>query len=172
MDVIIEASPCIDVKHTSKAKEELYQLPFEVSRISNKLGGVPEKRFGFWESDQAFEKRMIQWEAAEKVVLFTGWSCKDLIQYQEIRNKTTNTVITFEASEYEVNHQGRKFLFPVLPETIDDFITDLKRIGVALFWKQEIADIYGIDNVTSNQKIIDYYSLIKNFNGSSSQKWQ
>jgi len=171
MDVIIEASPCIDVKHTSKAKEELYHLPFEVSRIANPLGALPVKMGGFWESDQAFEKRMDKWLEAEKLVLFQGWSCKDMIQYQEIRNKTTNTVITFEPSEYEVNHLGKKFLFPVHPDTIDDFITDLKRIGVALFWKQEIADIYGVDNVTSNQKIIDYYDLINKLNGSSPKKW-
>lgn len=169
--IIIEASPYIDVKHTNeKAKTELYALPFETSRIANKFGSEkPVKLFGFWESDNAYQDRLDKWNIEEKYRLFDGWSCKDMYHFQEIYNKKTNTIITFEHNEYEVNHQGRKFLFPLLPETIDDFITDLKRIGVVLFWKQEIADIYGIDNITSNKKIIDYYEFLKKLGNSNEQ---
>jgi hypothetical protein len=161
--IIIEASPFIDVKHSDeKVKKELYNQPFQVSKIANKHGAVvPQKLFGFWESDSVFQTRLEKWEQEEKNVLFDGWACKDMYHYQEIYNKRNNTIITFETNEYEVNHSGRKFLFPLLPDTIDDFINDLKRIGITLFWKQEIADIYGVDKVTSNEKIIDYYSMVK-----------
>jgi hypothetical protein len=164
--IIVEASPFIDVKHSDEsAKKELYNLPFEVSRIANKQGAsIPKKMYGFWESDSAFADRLEKWNDEEKKVLFEGWSCKDMYHFQEIYDIKTNTIITFESNEYEVNYSGRKFLFPLLPDTIDDFINDLKRIGIKLFWKPEIADIYGIENVTSNKKIIDYYGILKEFN--------
>jgi len=170
MIVKIEASPFIDTKGSIEAKNGLYNLSFDFSRIANKFGEIPVKMGGFWESDQAFDKRLSKWNAEEQIVLFEGWVCKDMHHYQEIYDKEKNIVITFEINEYEVNYSGRKFLFQVLPDTIDDFINDLKRIGIKLFWKQEIADIYGIDNITSNKKIIDYYALIKKLNGSGTKK--
>ena len=168
--IVIEASPYIDVNTNEKAKKELYALPFEISRVANKISiERPVKMFGFWESDNAYQDRLNLWNEEEKYRLFEGWSCKDMYHFQEIYNKSTNTIITFEHTEYEVNHQGRKFLLPLLPETIDDFITDLKRIGIALFWKQEIADIYGINNITSNKKIIDYYEFVKKLGNANEQ---
>lgn len=169
--IVIEASPYIDVvKPNEKAKNELFALPFETTRIANKIANErPVKLFGFWESDDAYLERLNKWDIEENYRLFDGWTCKDMYYFQEIYNKTTNTIITFEPTEYEINHQGRKFLIPLLPETIDDFITDLKRIGITLFWKQEIADIYGIDNITSNKKIIDYYKFVKNLGNANEQ---
>ncbi len=166
MEILVEASPYIDTVGSSKAKSELYNIPFEFNRIGNALGEKPIKHFGFWESDNAFADRLDKWKNAEKNVLFEGWICKDMLHFQELRIK--NISITIEPTTYEVNYSGRKFLFPQLPDTIDDFINDFKRIGIKLFWKQEIADIYGIEHVTSNKKIIDYYSLLKELHGAGS----
>lgn len=163
--IVIEASPFIDVKATSEAAKELYNSPFEIRKLANLLGyEKPKKLYGFWESDNAYLDRLNKWETAENDVLFEGLSCKDMFHYQEVTIISTSTIITFETNLYEINHLGKKFLFPVLPDTIDDFINDLKRIGIVLFWKQKIADFYGIDSVTSNKKIIDYYTLVKNLN--------
>lgn len=163
-NIVLEASPYIDTKGSDKAKNELYTIPFDYKKIANPLGEKPVKRYGFLESDSAFADRLDEWEKAEANVLFDGWTCKDLFHFQEIRFK--NVIITLEINSYEVNYGGRKFTFQLLPDTIDDFINDLKRIGIILFWKPEIADIYGIENVTSNKKIIDYYGLLKELNGS------
>jgi hypothetical protein len=164
--VLVAASPFIDTKCSNKAKVELYNISFDYQKIANPFGERPVNNHGFWESDEGYNDRLKEWEEAEKNVLFGGWVCKDLHQFQELRTK--NVIVTLETMTYEVNYCGKSFIFPQLPETIDDFINDLKRIGITIFWKQEIADIYGIDNVTSNQKIIDYYSLLKNIDGSSS----
>lgn len=159
----IEASPYIAIKNPNeKVRNELYTLPFEISLIANKFGpSHPVKYHGFWESNEAYLERLENWKKEEKNRLFDGWSCKDMYHFTEIYNEETHTIITFEPNEYEVNYSGRKFLFQILPDTIDDFINDLKRIGVPLFWKKEIADIYGIQNITSNQNIINYYSMIE-----------
>lgn len=166
MEIRVETSPYIDTKGSDKAKNELYNIPFDFKKISNPFGGRPVKMGGFWESDEAYSSRLIEWENAEKEVLFEEWTCKDMYHYQEIRSKSVT--VTIEPTVYEINYSGKKFSFSVLPDTIDDFINDLKRIGIKLFWKPEIVDIYGIDNITSNKKIIDYYDLLKKLDGSGS----
>jgi len=167
MEPKIEASPFINTKCSIKAKNKLYNLPFEFDRIANKSGEEPVKMGGFWESDEGFKERVNFWTENEKRVLFNGWVCKDMQFYQEIYDKDRNIFIIFEANEYVVNYSDRKFHFPLLPETIDDFITDLRRIGIKLFWKPEIVDSFGIENISSNKKIIDYYRIIKDLNGTS-----
>lgn len=161
---LLEASPYIDTIGSIKAKNELYNIGFDYKKIANPFGERPVKMDGFWESDEGFSKRLKEWEDAEQQVLFNGWVCKNLYHFQEIRTK--NVIITIETNIYEVNYGGRKFSFEVLPDTIDEFITDLKRIGIKLFWKKEIVDIYGSDNITSDKKIVDYYGIIKQLNGS------
>jgi hypothetical protein len=168
--VLVEASPFVNVnKLDERVREELYAQPFSFNKIANKLGSRPQKMFGFWESDNAYHDRLTEWESAEKDVLFEGWECKDMYQYQELVNRKSNIIITLEMKDYEVNYnggiKGGKYLYPTHPETIDEFITDLKRMGITLFWKQKIADIYGIECVTSNKKIIDYYGYIKQQEG-------
>lgn len=164
MEIRVEASPYIDTKGSDKARVELYDSSFDFKKIANPFGERPVIRGGFWESDNAFANRLKEWENAQKEVLFENWTCKNMFHYQEIRTK--NVTITIEATVYEVNYSGRKFLFPVLPYTIDDFINDFKRIGIKLFWNPKIADIYGIDNISSDKKIIDYYGLLKILDGS------
>jgi len=160
---VIEASPFICVSVSNKeAKDKLYGIPFDTSLVANRFGDRPVKLYGFWESDQSYEKRLDAWQKEENKVLFTGWLCKDMFQFKELQNRGSKIIITVSETKYDVNYSGRKFEFPVLPDTVDDFITDLKRIGITLLWKPEIADIYGIDSVTSNTKIIDYYGWIKN----------
>ncbi len=91
-----------------------------------------------------------------------------MYHFKELQNRGSKIVITIEETRYVVNYAGRKFEISILPDTLDDFINDLKRIGITLLWKPEIADIYGIESITSNKKIIDYYAILKNINGSSS----
>ena len=165
--ILIEASPFLQVSEpTEMVKKNLYNLPFSYNKIANKIGNRPEKLYGFWESDNRYAERLENWEKTEEEVLFEGWECKDMYQYQELIHRKGNVIITLEMQGYEVNTNGRKFFFPTHPETIDEFITDLKRIGITLFWKQRIADIYGIKSITANQKIIDYYGYIKEQEGS------
>lgn len=169
----IEAAPFIGTNLSIKAKEELYALPFEFDRVANRHGKRPENNLGFLESDEAYHKRLKEWMDEEKKVLFDGWVCKNMQFYQEIYNEEKKIFITFETNEYAVRYLRKEFLFPSLPETIDEFITDLKRIGIALFWKQELVKHYSVEALTPeiNKKVIDYYGIIKKaqekHNGSS-----
>lgn len=165
---VIEASPFIRVSVSSQeVKDKLYGLSFDTSLVANRFGERPIKLYGFWESNDSYQKRLDAWQKEEDKVLFTGWLCKDMFQFKELQHRGSKIVITYNETQYEVNYSGRKFPFSVLPNTVDDFINDLKRIGITLLWKPEIADIYGIESITSNQKIIDYYRLVKEINGSS-----
>lgn len=157
----IEAAPFIETNLSIKAKEGLYTLPFDFSRIANKHGKKPENNRGFLESDEAFAKRLKEWTDENQKVLFDGWICKNMQFYQEIYNEEKKIFITFESNEYAVRYLKKEFLFPTLPETIDEFITDLKRVGIALFWKEELLNKHTIEALTSKKKVIDYYGIIK-----------
>lgn len=157
----IEASPFINTKLLIKVKEELYTLPFEYERIGNKEGKKPINNLGFLESDEAFYVRLKKWEVEEQKLIFEGWSCKDMQFFQELYNEEKKIFITFEVNEYQVRYAGKEFIIQSIPDTIDEFITDLKRLGIALYWKEELVDIYGIENIASNNKTIDYYGMVK-----------
>jgi hypothetical protein len=167
----VEVSPFIDTNLSIKAKEELYSIPFSYERIANKLGEKPIKNFGFLESEEGYNQRLKKWLKEDDHVLFYGWICKDMLHYQEIRNIENTIVITFEFNEYVVKYGKKEYVFPVHPDTIDDFINDMKRIGVKLHWNEKIVDIYGIENISSHKKVVDYHQILKDLksnNGPSS----
>jgi hypothetical protein len=153
----IEVAPYIDTNCSERTKNELYKIPFDYKLIANPDGVMPIKSLGFLESNEGFEKRLSEWLIKEEKVIFEGWICKNMFQFQEIRYN--NIIITLEQNNYEVSYYNKVYNFPFLPETIDDFINDLKRIGITLFWKEKIVDIYGIENLKSSKKIIDFLSI-------------
>jgi len=157
----IEAAPYIETKCSVKAKEELYLVPFDFNKIANKHGKKPINNLGFLESDEAFYKRLKLWKDEESSVFFEGWVCKDMQFFQEFYNEEKKIFITFEYNVYIVSYMRKELVYPTIPDTIDEFITDLKRIGIALHWKNELSDIYGIENITSKNKIVDYYGILK-----------
>lgn len=155
-----EASPFINTTNNIYIKEELYNKFFDVSKLGNIKGCKPIKGFGFLESDNSYIDRLDTWLLHEKDVFFDGWTCKNLNHWQVLTNNENDITITIEPNNYTVNISHREFNFPSLPDTIDDFINDLKRIGVKLFWHNNIVEKFGYEEITSNKKIVEYYSII------------
>lgn len=161
MNLDFEASPYINTIANEKARKELYANYFDVPLIGNIKGAKPVKGYGFWESDEAFSDRLKEWEQNELNVLFDGWVCKDMKHFQVFTREYDDTVLTFEFSSYTVAVAGKQFLFPLLPDTIDDLITDLKRVGVKMFWKPEVLKKFTPEAVTSSKKVVEYYRIIR-----------
>lgn len=158
-----EASPSLHVEGNNFiARIGLYNQYFDVAKFANLKGSKPVKGAGFWESDEAFNERLKSWETHEKDVLFEGWVCKDMNHFQVIKHEEDDVVLNFELHDYSITVAGKKFTFPVLPETIDDLITDFRRIGVKLFWKENVIVNYGLNNVTSHKKVVEHYKIIRN----------
>jgi hypothetical protein len=157
-----EASPSIYTNGNDPKAKTLYQQYFGVSKLGNLKGSKPVKGAGFWESDEAFNERLKDWEDHEKNVLFEGWICKDMKHFQVLHHEKDEVILNFEFDKYSITVDGKKFEFPVLPERIDDLITDFRRIGVKLFWKESVVEQYGYKAITSDTKVMEHYKIIRN----------
>lgn len=157
--VMIEAAPYIYLEGDENVKNQLYTNFFDVSHFGNIKGDKPIKGYGFWESDDAYAKRLKEWENYEKDVYFEGWTCKDMRLWQVFTNNDGVTVV-FEINSYNVTINNKEYHFPILPETIDDLINDFKRVGVKLYWKESIINKFGHKNLVSDKRVVEYHKIM------------
>lgn len=156
----VEASPYNRTVGDETVKNELYLKYFDVKHLGNIKGSMPLLGVDFNETESAYAKRLRVWKQADYDVLFSDWKIKDLKHFQVATNNDGDT-LHIEPSSYSITTAGKEFHFPVLPETIDDFINDCKRIGLKLFWKQEIIDKFGADRISSETKVIEYHKILR-----------
>jgi hypothetical protein len=86
--------------------------------------------------------------------LFEGWERNDFTQY--VSSDGTIVEITDEG-EYCVNKTTLS-----LPETLDDFINDMRRMGVELYWANWIEENYEPKDFLPQNKIEGYYMDLLN----------
>src|SRR5258705_4633460 len=134
MENNVEAAPFIHTVGDTGVKDGLYLKYFSVEQVGNLKGSMPICGVDFQETEIAYSKRLRDWRFADREVLFNGWIVKDMKHWQHLTSTDGETTILFEFKTYEIVNGGKVYIFPVLPETIDDFINDCKRIGVKLFW--------------------------------------
>lgn len=146
MNSRLEVSPYIHTVGDETVKNNLYLKYFDVKHIGNLKGSMPILGVDFNETDAAYVKRLRAWKLADQDVLFSNWTIKDLKHFQVAVSDAGDT-IQFDFATYHIKTIHKEYLFPVLPNTIDDFILDCTRIGVKLFWKQEIIDKFGADHL-------------------------
>lgn len=164
MKINNEVAPYILSKSSEDAKNKLYLKTFDVSLIANIKGEKPIYKFGFIESQEAYSKRLEIWEEHEKNVIFDGWQCNDLGLFQILTNKYDNTQIEItQYSGYVVKPMKDKKIEyrHTLPERVDDFITDCRRLSIKLFWKENIMNEHG-DTITCDKddRVVDFYRII------------
>jgi len=160
----IEAAPYIFTMGDEKVKDELYLKYFDVKLIGNLKGSMPLFGVDYDESEDGYNKRLREWRFADREVLFEGWMVKDMKHSKVLYNHDKTISILFEFKDYTITIEGKEYFFPVLPETIDDFINDCKRIGLKLFWKREIIDKFGVEKITSDNKVVEYHKFLKKLN--------
>ncbi len=157
-----EVAPYILSRGDDSARKKLYLLPFDVTLIANVKGDRPIFKEGFLETQETYMKRLKIWEEHEEKLIFEGWSCKDLGMFQVLTREYDATKIEITPfSGYSVTTEtGKKIEYYTLPDTVDDFITDLRRLGIKLFWKDRIMDMYG-GMITCDKEVVEYYKIIK-----------
>lgn len=161
MKIKVEASHYIHTSGDQFVKKDLYLLKFSVNHIGNIHGLMPFIGVDFNETDEGYAKRLRTWKLADRDVLFTGWKVKDMGHWQVLQNEDSTCSINFEFSTYSILLYGKEYVFNAHPETIDDFITDCKRIGLKLFWNTQIIDKFGIDKITSSTKVLEYHKILR-----------
>lgn len=160
MTTSIEAAPFAHTTGDQSIKEKLYLKHFDVKFLGNIKGSLPVMGVDFNETEVAYAKRLREWKLAENEVIFSGWKLKDMKHYQVATN-ADGISIHVDFNAYSITVGRREYKFPILPETIDDFINDCKRIGIKLFWKQEIIDNFGMERITSERKVIEFYKIVR-----------
>lgn len=159
MNQLLEVAPYIHTVGDERVKNELYLSYFDVKQVGNVKGAMPIIGIDFNETEASYAKRLRNWRFADREVLFDGWIVKDMKHWHVMQRE--DVIIIFEFTTYTVTIGAKEYKFNVLPETVDDFINDFKRIGVKLFWKQEIIDKFGKDKLSSSKKVIEYHKILK-----------
>lgn len=74
-------------------------------------------------------------------VFFLDWRGVDMIGWYKLINPNCNVTIEFYIDEYKI-HMGKKIHTFMFPTTINDFISDCKRVDLKLYWDYETLDKY------------------------------
>jgi len=91
-------------------------------------------------------------------VSFTDWYFKDKGNYTQYINKTDNRIIIeCNAITYKIIN-GREYVIPFHPKTIDQFITDCQRAGVTLYWNETILDLVDYQHLLIGKEIEEYHT--------------
>lgn len=117
-----------------------YSQPFSINVIANPIGEVCPVHAKDFSSmrDKDYEK----WADTEKNILFKYW------MKSEFGNDFINVkgnCIYFKTDSYVIrtdrDNPETAVIFP-LPSTLDDFINDCNRVGIELYWKENVVNKY------------------------------
>ena len=90
--------------------------------------------------------------------LFEGWIGKDMMSWHKFTNQQ-NIVLEFYSNHYDISKKGGtlkyKLSFP--PKNINDFINDMHRYGVELFWSQWVDENFEPKDFLHKDDIKQYY---------------
>lgn len=86
---------------------------------------------------------------------FDGWKGKDMGNYFKCSDSCGNE-IEFYANKYLIKTKYNANSLP-LPTTLDCFLLDMERVGVDLYWNDEIVEKYSPRNMLSKESIHKYY---------------
>lgn len=89
-------------------------------------------------------------------VIFDGWHGKNMGTYYKFTNEE-NVVLEFYAGYYTINKNSKKYILP-LPKTINDFINDMDRFNVELFWGQWMNDNFEPKDYLPIDEIPTYFT--------------
>ena len=92
-------------------------------------------------------------------ILFDGWRSKDMATWYKYTNDD-NFILEVYAETYviktEMNVQSKTYTLPH-PRTINDFINDMNRFGIQLYWNNWVNENLEPKDFLHKDKIFDYY---------------
>ncbi len=117
----------------------LYSKPFEMSMVANPIGEVcPARQENIASVTREEDKDYDKWRKAEDDILFKYWMISEF--GNDFYNLNDNCIY-FLTDSYVIRTDKNKSETGVrlpLPQTIDDFIRDCNRVGIELYWKEEV----------------------------------
>jgi hypothetical protein len=88
---------------------------------------------------------------------FKGWKSKEMVNWK----KYTNDIITLEffPTYYNIKLDDTTIKLP-LPKTLNDFINDMNRLGVNLYWSQWVEEHLEPKHFLAKTEIKNYYEKL------------
>ena len=127
--------------------------------IGNLNGRMPMNVRGFAENNENFQERLDEWHNLDAYILFDGWVGKSRTDWVEFKNDI-GTKIEFYSKTYKIN--GIELPYP---QTLDNFITDCKRLNIDLEWRRDLIDqgmnIYHlVDGKVAEEFVIEMLTIM------------
>jgi len=93
-------------------------------------------------------------------LLFDNWVGKNMVNWYKFTN-SENIILEFYPNHYIINKQNIKQSLP-LPLTVNDFINDMNRLNINLYWSKTIEHEYEPKDYLSVDTIKTYYVQLMN----------
>lgn len=87
--------------------------------------------------------------------IFDGWKYKDLVSWSRYTNED-NVMLEFYIDYYVIKVKNNEFRLPI-PNTINEFIIDMYRLNINLYWLNKINWMFEPKDVLCTQDIKEYY---------------
>ena len=127
--------PVIPFIETSHQNKGLFNQKFSPKMVGNSQGRKPIHVRGFTESNETYDERLEAWQQQEMYLLFEGWVGKSRTGWVEMKNDNGDK-LEFYTKTYKIN--GNELPYP---QTVDQFITDCKRMGIQLWWHRDLIEL-------------------------------
>ena len=96
----------------------------------------------------------------DELGIFDEWKFKDLINWVRYTN-TDGVILEFYPDNYIIKNKNNEFKLP-LPNTINQFIIDMHRLNIRLFWHDRMFFKFEPRDFLSKSDVREYYELLLN----------
>ncbi|MFA5366381.1 MAG: hypothetical protein WC333_00460 [Dehalococcoidia bacterium] len=88
-------------------------------------------------------------------ILFMGWKGKEMIGWWKFTDENKNILELYPES-YKVFVKTKTYTFPI-PKTLNDFINDMDRVGIALYWSEWVEKTFEPKDYLDKNEIYTYH---------------
>lgn len=100
-----------------------------------------------------------------QTIMFDGWRGKNMNSWFKYTNDD-NFILEVYAETYNLKTKNKSYVLPH-PKTINDFINDMMRFDIQLYWNEWIDDNFEPKDYLHKNEIRNYYvDLLKKMNKS------
>lgn len=104
-----------------------------------------------------------------KKTLFEGWRGKNMINWHKFTNDE-DVVLEFYPEYYVITKKGKNLKYQLkLPQTINDFIDDMNRYGIEIYWGEWIDEVAEPKDYMNKNEIEGYFTDLLNRMGKGNE---
>jgi hypothetical protein len=102
-------------------------------------------------------------------IIFSEWKCKNMLNWYRFINDN-KIILEFYSNIYKLKKVDDNITYQMnLPPTINDFINDMYRYDVQLYWSDYVEKIFEPKDYINKDEIYNYYANLLNKIGKSQE---